>query len=180
MLGGSRGVIESLSRTMDLNKQKEQFSIAYVRAVIAAAGFTVYTPEVDDDSIDLGITGSAPFDLPIRPRVEVQLKSTANQRALHQGQVHFPLKIKNYDDLRLPSLVPRVLLLVVMPDDVSDWLRHTEEELVLSGCGYWLSLFGYPSTENTESVTVQIPRAQQFTPEALRAIMKRVNDGEAI
>lgn len=26
---------------MDLNKQKEQFSIAYVRAVVAAAGYNV-------------------------------------------------------------------------------------------------------------------------------------------
>ena len=36
---------------MDLNKQKEQFSIAYVRAVIAAAGYNVYKMEVDEDSV---------------------------------------------------------------------------------------------------------------------------------
>jgi hypothetical protein len=36
---------------MDLNKQKEQFSIAYVRAVVTAAGYNVYKMEVDEDSV---------------------------------------------------------------------------------------------------------------------------------
>jgi hypothetical protein len=40
---------------MDLAAQKEQFSRTYVGAVAAAAGFAVYVPNVDDDSVDLGL-----------------------------------------------------------------------------------------------------------------------------
>jgi hypothetical protein len=40
---------------VDLNQQKQQFSIAYVRAVAAVAGYNVYKQEVDDESVDLGI-----------------------------------------------------------------------------------------------------------------------------
>ena len=40
---------------MDLNQCKEQFSIAYVRAVASAAGYGVQKPDVDDDSIDLRV-----------------------------------------------------------------------------------------------------------------------------
>ncbi|MCL6543278.1 MAG: DUF4365 domain-containing protein [Roseiflexus sp.] len=40
---------------MNLSRQKEQFSIAWVRAVVSVAGYAVYHPEVDDDSVDLGI-----------------------------------------------------------------------------------------------------------------------------
>ena len=36
---------------MDISQRKEQFSIAYVRAIASVAGFSVSTPGVDDDSV---------------------------------------------------------------------------------------------------------------------------------
>lgn len=165
---------------MDLNKQKEQFSIAYVRAVIAAAGYNVYKMEVDEDSVDLGIGATASLDLPLRPRLDLQLKCTANEDVLRDEFIHFPLRIKNYDDLRNSGLVPQALVVVLVPSEVADWLYQTEEELVLRRCGYWLSLLGEPEVDNTESVTVRIPRAQQFTPLAVQDMMRRINDGESL
>ena len=165
---------------MDLNKQKEQFSIAYVRAVIAAAGYNVYKMEVDEDSVDLGIAATASLDLPLRPRLDLQLKCTADEGVLHEEFIHFPLKVKNYGDLRNTGLVPQALVVVLVPSEVEDWLTQTEEQLVLRRCGYWLSLLGERAVEHTESVTVRIPRAQQFTPAALQDIMRRINHGENI
>jgi len=57
---------------MDLNTQKEQFSIAYVRAVAAVAGVKILRAEVDDDSIDIGFERSggcaAKLDLQLKCR----------------------------------------------------------------------------------------------------------------
>jgi hypothetical protein len=36
---------------MDINQQKEQFSITYVRAIAAVAGYSLYRPEIDNDSV---------------------------------------------------------------------------------------------------------------------------------
>ena len=69
-----RGVVAS----MDLNQQKEQFSRAYVQAVAAAAGFATYIPDVDDDSIDMGIAAGGK-ESRRRPRLELQLKCTAGK-----------------------------------------------------------------------------------------------------
>ena len=33
---------------MDVNQQKEQFSISYIRAIAAVAGYSLYRPEVDN------------------------------------------------------------------------------------------------------------------------------------
>ena len=165
---------------MDFNKQKEQFSIAYVRAVIATARFNIYKPEVDDDSIDLGIAASGSLELPVRPRLELQLKCTADEGALREGIIQFRLKVKNYNDLRLDALVPRALVVVLVPSRVDDWLTQSEEQLVMRKCGYWLSLLGEPEVENTETITVQVPRTQQFTPAALQGIMTRINNGGPI
>jgi hypothetical protein len=163
---------------MDLNQQKEQFSIAFLRATVAVAGYACYNSDVDDDSVDCGIAASGTSELPRRPRVELQLKCSA-RLIVHENEVRFPLKIKNYDDLREEELlVPRILVVVLVPEDVGDWLRQSEEELVLRHCGYWTSLRGQPPTENMETVTVTVPRSQQFTVEALQQMIKRIHDRE--
>lgn len=43
---------------MDINQQKEQFSNAYLQAVASVAGYSLYKPNVDDDSVDWGIAAS--------------------------------------------------------------------------------------------------------------------------
>ncbi len=69
---------------------------------------------------------------------------------------------------------PRILIVVTVPADVSDWTRHSEEELCLKRCGYWLSLRGDAPTANKATITVTIPRANAFTPRALETLMQRV------
>lgn len=163
---------------MDLSQQKEQFSVSYLRAVAAVAGYTLYEPTVDDDSVDWQIAARGTADTPRRPRVELQLKCSARD-ILRPETVRFPLEIKNYEDLRTDNLlVPRILIVVFVPRDVRDWIRHSEEELALRHCGYWSSLRGEPPVQNQGTITVSLPRSQQFTPEALKQIMKRINDGE--
>jgi hypothetical protein len=58
---------------MDLNTQKEQFSVAFVHAVASVAGVKIIRAEVDDDSIDVGLerTGGC------APKLDLQLKCTA-------------------------------------------------------------------------------------------------------
>jgi hypothetical protein len=63
---------------MDINQQKEQFSNIYLRAVTTVAGYSLYKPFVDDDSVDWGVAAKGGTG-PIRaPRLELQLKSTKN------------------------------------------------------------------------------------------------------
>ena len=95
------------------------------------------------------------------------------------AHVAFPLKIKNYDELRPTDvLVPRILIVVTVPDNLGDWLNHSEQELAMRRCGYWLSLRGEPATTNTTSVTVQLARANQFTVAELGGLMQRIGNGQ--
>ena len=54
----------------------------------------------------------------------------------------FPLSLKNYDDLRSDSWAPRLLIVVLLPTEEEEWLVHSEDELRMRHCGYWLSLAG--------------------------------------
>ena len=157
---------------MTPNQQMEQFSLAYIRAVAAQAGCQVTRPEPDTDSVD-GVLMSG---FGRRPRIEFQAKATSRD-ILRDGSLHFPLPLKNYDDLRDDVLVPRILVVVLMPREEREWARQSEDELCLRRCGYWLSLEGRPAVPNTSSVSIAIPTANVFARAQLCDLMANANAG---
>lgn len=165
---------------MDLGQRKEQFSHAYVRAVASVAGYSASIPEVDDDSIDLVLAGRSVDGIPCRPRIELQLKCTSED-VVRADKIIYPLKRKNYDELKLTNLlVPRLLVVVHVPESEEEWLRHSEDELALRRCGYWVSLYGDPETTNQTKVTVYLPRTNVFDVVGLRGLMGRASRKEPL
>lgn len=165
---------------MDLNQQKEQFSGAYLRAVMSVAGYTVGTREVDDDSIDFTVSARGGGGTPRRPMFDLQLKCTSRD-VLRSNGIHFRRSAKNYDDLRPEDLLaPRLLIVVVVPERPDDWITQSEDQMALRHCGYWLSLRGMPSRDDQETITVVLPRTQILTPSAVTQFMKRINDRQPL
>lgn len=162
---------------MDENQRKEQFSNAYVRAVASVAGYALSKPDVDEDSVDWTISARGGGGTIRSPKLDIQLKcSGRNIRS--DTEIRFPLSVKNYNELRMPDyMAPRVLVVVVVPSDIRKCLHHSEEQLAMRHCGYWASLRGQTETANEESVTIRIPRTQQFTVDALTAMMLRIGSG---
>ena len=160
---------------MDLNKRKERFSLAHINAIAARAGYQMVEPPVDGDSIDGVLMG----DFGRRPRIEFQAKATARD-VVHGNHIAFPLSIKNYNDLRADTLTPRILVVILLPDDESQWLAQTADETCLRYCGYWLSLANCPAVANTDNVTVHIPLVNVFDNTQLSALMARAEKGAAL
>ncbi len=162
---------------MDPAKQQEQFSNAYVRAVISAAGYRVYVPEPDDDSVDIGIGEKGACGTIRSPRIEIQLKSTS-QDVLRDTLLSFRIEKKNYDELRGENfMVPRLLVVVVVPQNPTQWIKQSERALTMRHCGYWFSLRQCPPRTES-SVTLYIPRAQVFTVSALKDLMAGIGRGD--
>lgn len=165
---------------MDISKQKEQFGHAYVRAVAAVAGFGGTVPSIDDDSIDLILSDRGAEGSIRSPRLEMQLKSTSRQDLLHTNHIAFPLPLKNYEDLRPTNLlVPRILVVTLLPELIGHWLGQSHQELALRRSSYWVSLRGMGPVANETSITVHVPLNQQFTVDALQAIMAMIQGGNA-
>jgi Domain of unknown function (DUF4365) len=167
---------------MSENEQKQQLSVAYVHAVAARAGFACQVINVDDDSIDIQVAarGKVHHKSVFRsPKIDVQLKATS-QDLISSNYLAFPLPIKNYDELRLEALVPRMLVVLVLPKDQSHWLEQTEDQMVSRRCAYWKSLLGQPETTNSTTTTVRLPRDQCLTAEALRGLMERASRREPL
>lgn len=139
---------------MSLNTQKEDFSYAYVYAVTASAGYSLQaaTRRLDLSGIDATITVPGKLNSKRLPRFDIQIKSTSLDVA-KETSIKYPLSIKNYDELReVDPFVPQLLILVLIPDDVNDWLSQSEESLCLKRCGYWLCC-----ADNHQLITSQPP-----------------------
>lgn len=164
------------------NDIKEQLSLAYIHAVASRAGFSVEKVDVDRDSIDLKICarGQLADDAVLTsPELAVQLKATS-RASFRDERLSFVLSRKNYNDLIAPSLVPRILVVFVMPEEEDQWLTLTPESLILRRCAYWASLRGRAPTSNETGQTVQLSRQQTFTHEALRELLRKVAREEAL
>src|SRR5258707_716412 len=64
-------------------------------------------------------------------RIDFQAKSTGAE-ALTDATVLYDLDVKNYDDLRAaPPLCPRLLVVLILPNDEAQWTEQTEEYLLV-------------------------------------------------
>ncbi len=113
------------------------------------------------------------------PLIGLQLKATSTITG-DADPIVFPLKQKNYDDLRGRFAEPRYLALLLLPSASSDWLRLDTDALVLRRCMYWCSLRSAAETANTTSTTVYVPRTQVLDVAALRGLMQAAAREEAL
>ncbi len=153
---------------MDMNTRKERFSLSYIEAVASHAGLQVVETKVDHDSVD----GVLISDFGRRPRIEFQAKATARD-VVRERHIDFPLSIKNYDDLRIEAINPRILIVLLIPQDTQEWVNQTDDELCLRQCAYWMSLKGQPASLNISSVTVHVPMANVFNSDQLTEMMQQ-------
>ena len=155
--------------------QKEGLSVAYVKALAARAGFSTAVPEPDRDSVDVRIMAGGPR----RPALDLQLKATTDLADGQDGFRPFRLRIKNYNDLRVETQTPRLLVVLDLPQDEAQWMTITTEELVLRRRAYWVSLQqGHEEVVNQETVTVRIPEGNVFAVATLQTLMERSCSGD--
>ena len=169
--GGATPRSSGVCPIMEESNQTEHFSLAYIRAVAAHASYQVSErPPSDKDSIDGDLISREGR----QPQIAFQAKATSRD-VLRGDRLVFPLSLKSSNDLRLDTWTPRLLML--LPTREEEWLVHSEDELRLRHCGYWLSLPGIPATANTSTVSVSIPRAQVCDTVQLRALMGHPDRG---
>ena len=150
--------------------QKEAFSFVYLRAVAARAGYATGVRDYDSDGVDATVQAGGSM----RPQIDVQLKATTRLREVSNDSWAFDLPKRNYDLLRLPVIVPRLLVVLDLPKDIDQVLTIGHNELILRRCAYWISLLGYPERSNRRSVTVHLPRTNRFDHSALHQLMDKV------
>lgn len=173
-------IVDEFQSIMDISKQKELFSVAYLTALAAQVGLNHQVPVVDDDSIDISLMGKGYSGTVRSPQIDIQLKCTS-QEVIDGDTLRFDLKLKNYNDLRGDDVGnSRYLMVLVVPNAPEEWASIEDNCLTLKNSFYWTSLRFEPETENKSQVRVEIPLVQKVTSKTLLCLMKKASQGEFI
>jgi hypothetical protein len=172
--------------TLTENNIKAELSYAYLHAVAARAGVACEVTGRHSDAVGVDATlrvsqPSAPFPMLKYFAIDVQLKATSQEPTLVEGWYSFWLPLDLYDRLRETAVdPPRLLAVLFLPADPSQWLLHSEEALIARRCAYWVSLCGAPPSENKTGQTVYLPQANFLSVAALQALLERFARKETI
>ena len=150
--------------------------MAYALAIAASAGYTTSERDLDRDGVDLSIQAGGAM----RPALDLQLKATINLGDPREGVFQFPLRIRNYDLLRIPTQTPRLLVVLDLPRNQGQWMTVTRNELILRHRAYWTSLSGLEETQNAESISVSIPEQNLFDATSLHTLMEQSRSGRVL
>ncbi|MGW4892834.1 DUF4365 domain-containing protein [Kitasatospora sp. NPDC004240] len=157
----------------------ETLQVGYLHAVAAAAGCSLSQP-FPDNGIDWQVShGSRTHLVDDEVTVKIQLKATQQVAPAPAGP-HFSFTLDNAHLRKLARervAVPRILVVMLLPRRVDDWLLARPDALELRHCCYWVNLAGHPVT-GRQRTNVRVPTAKVFDDRALRDIMARVGAGE--
>lgn len=163
---------------MYATQQKEDLHISYISALCSVAGISYDTQRHDDDSTD-GIIKKRiifPDGRFYDSQLRIQLKSTssASQYTDNGNYISYKLKVKNYNDLCTPSTTPIILGLLILPENESEWVKWSTEELLIKGCMYWADFSDKNRSDNAGTVTVRLEKDNVINQESLLNILERI------
>jgi hypothetical protein len=159
---------------------QEEISKAYLHAVAAKCGFSVASWSQDHGCVDTTVGAASPVGggYLYRPKVDVQLKATTRAGVEHDDFVSWTLDIEHYDSLRARAHTPHLLVVLLLPDDISESVEHTIDHLLIRRCAYWVNMTGMKAAPGkAKSKTIRLPKINLFSPEALQGILTRISGG---
>lgn len=158
---------------------QEQFSLAFVQMVAAAAGCSIKSHSTDYDGVDITIVSSASYKTYFGPQFELQVKCTTQQRYLTEEHLAWPMKAKPFTKLtRADRYIPAYLGVLLVPVDMRTWLDQDHDRLITRSRLYFeraANLGDLP--EGQDGKTVHLPRSNLFDVAGLEAIMATIGDG---
>ena len=169
------------------NDIKAELSYAYLHAVAARAGFgcEVAGRHSDNAGVDAYIRVKERLSaesLHTNFAFEVQLKATGRPTAPEAGKLSYWLDdVGRYDELRERSgPMPKLLVVLFLPENAAEWLEHSEVSLVIKRCAYWVSLWDAPASANKKGQTVYLSETNVLSAEGLRSVARRLSREEEL
>lgn len=162
---------------MHFTLRMEQISKAIIHAIASQEGHEVSFRGTDIDSIDNSIHSIEGK----RPQIDFQLKSTSSPVFIEKGKtLSFSLSMKNYNDLRIETINPRIIIVVILPKDINNWMEYDINKIILYSSSYWVSIQGHEEKSNTNEVTIHIPKTNVFNSNQLKILFNKIHKGEQI
>jgi hypothetical protein len=159
---------------------QRKISEAYIRAIVAKAGYDITVPGEFDSGEDFEIIpvvqkeNRGKLGKRLKPLL-IQLKSSYDYETDKENNcIKYDLEVKNYNQLiESDRYIPFILVLYCMPKTYDEWLSVSAEGTMLKYCGYWTWLSGEPMSNSSSTHRIFIPQERIFNEESLKEIIKR-------
>lgn len=158
---------------------EEDLSKAYVLAVGAKAGLSVTFRDGHDYTVDGSLhevsrvngryhESGLSFDFQLKASKKCSTKDTS---IIYD----FDAETYNYLCQRAENkyTTPIILLLLVLPEDESEWLSVSPEQMILKKACYWMKIDGN-FTKNKETRRIEIPQKQLFDVSAIQSLIGQI------
>ncbi len=125
---------------------KEALSIKYIELIAAFNGYKTsidsrdYGTDLDIKEVDFRVENQHKRYLETGRELKLQLKATTENSIVTENDIiKYDLSSSAYNDLlsRKNSKSPLILILFVLPADKTNWLKITDNELIVRKCAYW-------------------------------------------
>ncbi|SHF54375.1 DUF4365 domain-containing protein [Streptoalloteichus hindustanus] len=172
-------VAEAPDGGLPITARQEQFSLAFVRMVAAAAGCSIKSHETDYDGVDITVVSSAEYEKYYCPEFEIQLKCTTQHHLLKDDHLAWSLERDRFLKLVNPKrFTPALLGVLLIPEDPHQLLDLSEEGMTSSSRMYWEHATNLGRIEDGKaSRTVRLPRINLFDVRGLQSLMHRIGEG---
>jgi len=161
---------------------KESLCRSYLTAIAAVARHNIWVRSEHDYGVDGTFRMCEKRGKRHRENgtaIDFQAKSSVDW-FIDGADIVYDLEAKSYNDLVERSGVPRttpfILVLLCLNRDPVSWLSITEDRMLLQKTAYFTRLSG-PSSKNTSTERIRIPKANHVTPESLTALLVGVRTG---
>lgn len=156
---------------------QEDISFSYFLAICAEKNIIVNRELNDANSDDVTIRKIClnSKGVSVESAIFIQLKSCYSHDSysvLEDGKISYRLKNKNYTDLIAESIIPKYLLILILPENSSQWVEESDDSLLLRRKMIWTRLTGQDPSDQ-DLVTIRIPNNQIVTSEWVDSILRK-------
>ena len=107
-------------------------------------------------------------------RIQLKCTSSVSQYADNGSSITYKIKVKNYNDLCLPSTTSIILGLLVLPEYGKEWIKWSQEELLIKGCMYWTEFSSKTEYNNSGTISVKFDKNNVINPKSLNCILEKI------
>ena len=104
-----------------------------------------------------------------RPKLDLQLKATAQADKERAEDVWWQVSREHYDQMRQRAANPLYFVLLILPPAPALSIEHSVDHILIRKCAYWKLMTGAPARA-AASPTITIPKAQVFSPEQVQVM----------
>ena len=143
------------SATLTATGCKARYGVAYLRSICSQAGVGMTETSPDEDVLAVDCELQFP-----EASVRVQVKCTSRWTMNGQG-VTWPVKsewVRKWD----VNVLPVYFVVVVVPDQIQNWLRHDEDGTFHATAAYWTRL-----VTGVSGSSVRVPAHQRLSAKTL-------------